>query len=68
MTIVMIGCVNGTVTRRRGSKNVKKLHAIIYGRSLVMLEAEEGDACLDAAGGPEQVSQLPLVGYHVGDC
>ena len=33
-----------------------------------MFETEEGDACLDTSGGPEQVSQLPFVGHHEGDC
>ena len=32
VTIVLIGCVNGTVTR--GSKNVKYFRDVIYGRSL----------------------------------
>ena len=31
--IVLIGCVNGTVTRGGGSKNVRNLHDIIYGGS-----------------------------------
>ena len=36
VTIVLIGCVNGTVTRGSGSNNVNSLRDIIYGWSLVV--------------------------------
>ena len=44
MTIALIGCVNGTVTR--GSKSVRNLRDVIYGMSLVRLVLQEAEAAV----------------------